>query len=85
MSLTTGICDGSPIYATIQSGLCRKLDVRSLSSDDGKGLACDALSFGVLFGAEPAKVHGPFAFPYATTSCFNGTLELGPATTTPCP
>lgn len=80
-----GICDGSTVYETIQAGLCQKLDVRSPAADDGKGLPCDALSFGILFGAEPAKVHGPVAYPYVPTTCFSGVVDTTPATTNACP
>jgi len=40
--------------------LCAARDVRSSYCDDGKGLACDALSFGARFEAERADGLGPF-------------------------
>ena len=82
---SVGMCDGSPTYGAIQAKLCDKLDVRSPAADDGKGLPCDALSFGIQFAAEPAKVYGPWSYPFATTSCFTGTIDTKPAATNPCP
>ena len=80
------LCEGSPTYTAIQGKICGKLDVRSPASDDGKGLPCDALSFGVQFAAEPAKAYGPFSYPYAKTTCFtSGVIDTKPATTNPCP
>jgi hypothetical protein len=79
------MCDGSPTYGAIQAKLCDKLDVRSPASDDGKGLPCDALSFGIQFASEPAKVYGPWPYPYAKTTCFNGTIDTTPAASGACP
>ena len=82
---SVGMCDGSPTYGAIQAKLCDKLDVRSPASDDGKGLPCDALSFGIQFASEPAKVYGPWPYPYAKTTCFNGTIDTTPAPSGACP
>lgn len=81
---SVGMCDGSPTYGAIQAKMCDKLDVRSPAADDGKGLPCDALSFGIQFAAEPAKIYGPWSYPFASTSCFSGTIDKAPSAATPC-
>ncbi len=73
-----GICPGSPAYAPVQSAACPRRDVRSVSSEDGKNLPCDSLSFGIGFTAGPAKVWGPWQYPYRDTTCFDASVATGP-------
>jgi hypothetical protein len=85
----TGVGDmcpntGSIAFSAIQGGLCRNRDIRGFKSEDGKGLPCDAISFGIAFGAEPALLYGPANYPYAKTQCFKGTLDLDGGVPNPC-
>ena len=75
-----GICPGSPIFTTVVNKICERRDLRSQKSEDGKGLACNAVSFGLGFTATPAKIAGPKDFKYATTSCFDGGDPATPGT-----
>ncbi len=68
---STGICPGSPVFAAVTDKLCARLDVRATSAEDGKGLACNALSFGVGFTAGPATIYGGLGFSYKPTTCFD--------------
>ncbi len=71
-------------YDSIQVAICRSRDVRGSATDDHKALPCDAISFGIGFTAEPAKLYGSVGFAYKTTTCFNGTVPTTPATGDPC-
>lgn len=80
-----GICPGSAAYAPVQSAACARRDLRSTSAEDGKNLPCDSLSFGFGFTAGPAKVWGPWAYPYRSTSCFDASVVTGgPVQGDPC-
>lgn len=78
------LCEGSVAYSAIQGGLCRNRDIRGSAADDHKNLPCDAISFGLGFGAEKATLFGAVDYAYKKTSCFNGTVPLAPATGDPC-
>lgn len=67
----TGICSGTPIFTTVTDKLCQRLDVRSAAAEDGKGMPCNALSFGVGFSAGPMKLYGGVGYNYKSTSCFD--------------
>jgi hypothetical protein len=67
----TGICPGSPVFSAIVGKLCERLDIRSSIAEDRKNMPCNALSFGLGFGASPAKIYGGLAYPFKQTSCFD--------------
>lgn len=75
---------GSFAYDAIQGAICKNRDVRGSAVDDHKALPCDAISFGIGFAAEPAKLYGSVGFAYKTTACFNGTVPTTAATGDPC-
>ena len=52
------ICPGTQTYEDVKSQACRSADIPTDPKQDGKDQSCDALSLGLRFNAQPAKL-GP--------------------------
>jgi hypothetical protein len=50
------ICGTDPLFAMYKSFVCPNLDIAASASNDGKGVPCNAMSFGFGFTAGPAQL-----------------------------
>ena len=55
------LCPGNPLFKSFKDVICAELDVMKDPAQDFGGAACDAISAGVAFVAEPARVQRPDA------------------------
>lgn len=63
------LCPGKQSYADIKSQVCRAADIVADPTKDGKGNACDSLSLGLIFNADPARLGEVRPDPPATDPC----------------
>lgn len=50
------LCRNEPVYLEAKRRICAALDLAATSANDGKGQACEATSFTIVFSAKPAKM-----------------------------
>lgn len=62
-TLGTVVCKNEGLFATLRESVCGVRDVPLRRADDGKGLACDAVSFAFGFSAHIVKLGNERAFP----------------------
>jgi hypothetical protein len=63
------LCGPSAIYQTLKSEVCKSLDLRLDSAQDGMGQPCDALSSTLGFTAYPAIVGAVQEIPIPPSGC----------------
>jgi hypothetical protein len=64
-----GLCQGTDIYNGIKDRTCDALDIPSNPANDGKDIACDAISFAMGLVVKPAKLVGNIPTPPYTPPC----------------
>lgn len=65
------------LFQTFQTIACPGRDINGRALDPASQ-PCNAISFSLGFSAKPASVGEPAGYPYATTPCFDGGLDLNP-------
>ncbi|CAN5918790.1 hypothetical protein BH11MYX4_BH11MYX4_04230 [soil metagenome] len=64
-----GLCQNSPDFAKIKGSTCASLDLPTSPSQDGRNVACDALSFAIGLKISPARLGGHAASAPAAGPC----------------
>jgi len=71
------ICPGSSLYSNVKTQICTAADISTDPTQDNKGQACNALSIGFGFTADPAHL-GDIVGHAAHTSLCDGGADAAP-------
>jgi hypothetical protein len=70
-----GICSDNPVFGQVKKSTCAALDLPVNPNQDGKNVACDALSFAIGTTIGPAKLGGHAAVAAGVSPCTDTTPQ----------